>query len=66
MFKCNHPLKWLAVESDQTIVEMDADFDKVTTNLFCTKCLVSVKIVHAKTKQGVEHFLNSKQRKVRG
>lgn len=57
-FKCKHPHASLVVDKEQTIESAGADFDHVTYHLFCQKCFKPVKIVHAKTKHGVDAFLS--------
>lgn len=59
LFPCVHPLQYLVVEKEQTTDTMDKDFEKVTYHLFCNKCRKPVKVVHCKTRHGVDAFLTT-------
>ena len=57
LFSCKHPADRLAVEKEQTTDDVDRQFVKVTYHLICQKCQASIKVVHAKTRNGVDAFL---------
>ena len=58
---CGHPLKMIHTEKEQTVEPIDNDFEKVTYHLYCTVCNKPFKVEHARTRHGVDAFLNSKK-----
>lgn len=59
-FKCQHPAKWLVAEREQTKVNVDADFDRVTFHMRCISCGELVSVKFSTFVGGVDAFLNRK------
>ncbi len=62
-FKCNHPVDYLVVEKDQTVVHHDEDFDYIDYHFICVKCNEKVTVQYAKMVGGVDAFIERGRKK---
>lgn len=56
-FKCKHPFTSLAVNCAETREVLDADFERVTYNLYCLACQTALHLTHAELIGGTEAFI---------